>query len=97
MAHKDIFVTRDLPTTAGSKILAGYASPFDATVVAVETDAGVTGYAECCPLGSAYLPAYAAGVRAGLAEMTRWLPSTLRSDGPPRSFHFSAPSSALTQ
>src|SRR5438552_2321508 len=33
LAHKDIFVTRDLPTTAGSKILAGYRSPFDATVV----------------------------------------------------------------
>lgn len=34
IAHKDIFVTRDLPSTAGSKMLAGYASPFDATVVA---------------------------------------------------------------
>jgi aspartyl-tRNA(Asn)/glutamyl-tRNA(Gln) amidotransferase subunit A len=34
LAHKDIFVTRDLPTTAGSKFLAGYRSPFDATVVA---------------------------------------------------------------
>ena len=34
IAHKDIFVTRALPSTAGSKMLAGYASPFDATVVA---------------------------------------------------------------
>ena len=34
LAHKDIFVTRDWPTTAGSKMLAGYRSPFDATVVA---------------------------------------------------------------
>ena len=34
LAHKDIFVTRELPTTAGSRILAGYSSPFDATVVA---------------------------------------------------------------
>jgi L-alanine-DL-glutamate epimerase-like enolase superfamily enzyme len=42
---------------------------FDATVVAVETDAGLTGYGECCPLGPAYLPAYAAGVRAGLKEI----------------------------
>ena len=33
IAHKDIFVTTDYPTTAGSKILAGYRSPFDATVV----------------------------------------------------------------
>jgi L-alanine-DL-glutamate epimerase-like enolase superfamily enzyme len=42
---------------------------FDSTVVAVETDAGIVGYAECCPLGSAYLPAYAHGVRAGLEEI----------------------------
>jgi len=34
LAHKDIFVTADAPTTAGSKMLAGYRSPFDATVVA---------------------------------------------------------------
>ena len=33
MVHKDIFVTTDFPTTAGSKILEGYRSPFDATVV----------------------------------------------------------------
>lgn len=32
-AHKDIFVTRDAPTTCGSKMLDGYVSPFDATVV----------------------------------------------------------------
>jgi L-alanine-DL-glutamate epimerase-like enolase superfamily enzyme len=42
---------------------------FDTTVVAVETEAGLTGYGECCPLGPAYLPAYAAGVRAGIAEI----------------------------
>ncbi len=34
LAHKDIFVTAALPTTAGSKILADYRSPFDATLVA---------------------------------------------------------------
>ena len=33
IAHKDIFVTRDFPTTAGSRMLQGYRSPFDATVV----------------------------------------------------------------
>jgi aspartyl-tRNA(Asn)/glutamyl-tRNA(Gln) amidotransferase subunit A len=33
IAHKDIFVTRDFPTTAGSRMLDGYRSPFDATVV----------------------------------------------------------------
>jgi aspartyl-tRNA(Asn)/glutamyl-tRNA(Gln) amidotransferase subunit A len=41
IAHKDIFVTRDLPTTAGSKMLAGYRSPFDATVVTRLAQAGV--------------------------------------------------------
>ena len=40
LAHKDIFVTRDLPTTAGSTMLAGYRSPFDATVVARLSAAG---------------------------------------------------------
>ncbi|MDO5653939.1 MAG: Asp-tRNA(Asn)/Glu-tRNA(Gln) amidotransferase subunit GatA [Brachymonas sp.] len=34
IAHKDAFVTRGWPTTAGSKMLQGYQSPFDATVVA---------------------------------------------------------------
>ncbi|PKO60960.1 MAG: Asp-tRNA(Asn)/Glu-tRNA(Gln) amidotransferase GatCAB subunit A [Betaproteobacteria bacterium HGW-Betaproteobacteria-18] len=34
LAHKDIFVTRDFTSTAGSKMLQGYHSPFDATVVA---------------------------------------------------------------
>jgi aspartyl-tRNA(Asn)/glutamyl-tRNA(Gln) amidotransferase subunit A len=40
IAHKDIFVTRGAPTTAGSKMLAGYASPFDATVVRRLAEAG---------------------------------------------------------
>ncbi len=40
IAHKDIFVTRDFPTTAGSKMLAGYQSPFDATVVTRLAEAG---------------------------------------------------------
>ena len=34
IAHKDIFVTQDFATTAGSRMLVGYRSPFDATVVA---------------------------------------------------------------
>ncbi|WP_407704095.1 Asp-tRNA(Asn)/Glu-tRNA(Gln) amidotransferase subunit GatA [Xylophilus rhododendri] len=41
MAHKDIFVTRDFPSTAGSKMLAGYRSPFDATVVAKLAEQGI--------------------------------------------------------
>ncbi len=42
---------------------------FDSTLVAVETDAGLTGWGEVCPLGPAYLPAYAAGARTGIAEL----------------------------
>jgi aspartyl-tRNA(Asn)/glutamyl-tRNA(Gln) amidotransferase subunit A len=34
VAHKDIFVTKDFPSTAGSKMLEHYRSPFDATVLA---------------------------------------------------------------
>ena len=41
IAHKDIFVTRDFPTTAGSRMLEGYRSPFDATVVKRLADAGM--------------------------------------------------------
>ena len=41
IAHKDIFVTKDFATTAGSKILKDYRSPFDATVVARLRDAGM--------------------------------------------------------
>ena len=40
IAHKDIFVTRDFPSTAGSRMLAGYQSPFDATVVTRLAKAG---------------------------------------------------------
>jgi aspartyl-tRNA(Asn)/glutamyl-tRNA(Gln) amidotransferase subunit A len=40
VAHKDIFVTQDFPTTAGSKMLQGYQSPFDATVVSQLAQAG---------------------------------------------------------
>ena len=42
---------------------------FDSTIVAVETDTGLVGYGEVCPLGPFYLPAYAEGVRAGLREL----------------------------
>ncbi len=41
LAHKDIFVTKDFPSTAGSKMLEGYRSPFDATVVRKLAEAGM--------------------------------------------------------
>lgn len=42
---------------------------FDSTVVAIDTDSGLTGYGEVCPLGPFYLPAYAKGARAGIREL----------------------------
>ena len=61
----------DLPLKEGrySWSNGNFVEVFDSTVIEVETDAGLKGYGECCPLGSAYLPAYALGVRSGLAEL----------------------------
>lgn len=50
---------------------------FDSTIVRVETDTGLVGHGEVCPLGPFYLPAYANGVRAGLKEL---VPHLLGSD-----------------
>jgi aspartyl-tRNA(Asn)/glutamyl-tRNA(Gln) amidotransferase subunit A len=41
IAHKDIFVTKDFASTAGSKMLENYRSPFDATVVSRLAAAGM--------------------------------------------------------
>ena len=61
----------DLPLHEGSYKWSGGKSVevFDSTVVAIETDAGFTGHGEVCPLGPFYLPAYAAGARAGVGEL----------------------------
>ena len=61
----------ELPLHEGSYKWSGGNSVdvFDSTVVAIATDAGITGYGEICPLGPAYLPAYAAGARTGIAEI----------------------------
>ena len=57
----------ELPLREGSYKWSGgkAVSVFDSTVVRVETDVGVVGHGEVCPLGPFYLPAYANGVRAG--------------------------------
>jgi len=47
----------------------GSAEGFDAVVVAVDTASGVTGWGEMAPLGSFYSDAFAAGARAGVAEL----------------------------
>jgi cis-L-3-hydroxyproline dehydratase len=67
-----IFAHRvELPLHEGSYKWSGgkSVSVFDSTIVGVETDTGLTGYGEVCPLGPFYLPAYAEGVRAGLREL----------------------------
>ena len=61
----------DLPLHEGSYKWSGGKSVevFDSTVVRIETDEGVHGHGEVCPLGPFYLPSYARGVRAGLEEL----------------------------
>ena len=61
----------ELPLHEGSYKWSGgkAVTVFDSTVVRVDTDAGLTGWGEVCPLGPFYLPAYAAGVRAGITEL----------------------------
>ena len=65
----------ELPLVEGSYRWSGGKSidVFDSTLVRVETDTGVVGHGEVCPLGPAYLPAYAEGVRAGLAVVAQQL------------------------
>ncbi len=41
----------------------------DTTVVAIETEDGLVGYGETCPLGPIYQPQHALGARAAIAEM----------------------------
>ncbi len=69
----------ELPIHEGSYKWSGgkSVSVFDSTIVRVETDDGRIGYGEVCPLGPAYLPAYAEGVRAGIAVLA---PSLLGED-----------------
>lgn len=67
-----IFAHRvELPLVEGSYKWSGgkSVSVFDSTIVGVETECGLVGYGEVCPLGPFYLPAYAEGVRAGLREL----------------------------
>jgi cis-L-3-hydroxyproline dehydratase len=60
----------DLPLKEGSYSWSTQSfSAFDSTVVAIETDEGITGYGETCPLGPSYLAAFAEGARAGIAKL----------------------------
>ncbi|MDI6942037.1 Asp-tRNA(Asn)/Glu-tRNA(Gln) amidotransferase subunit GatA [Microbacterium barkeri] len=55
LAIKDVLVTTDMPSTSGSRILEGYMSPFDATVVARARAAGLV------PLGKTNMDEFAMG------------------------------------
>ena len=55
VAIKDVLVTTDMPSTSGSKILEGYMSPYDATVVARSRAAGLV------PLGKTNMDEFAMG------------------------------------
>jgi len=55
LAIKDVLVTTDMPSTSGSRILEGYLSPFDATVVARARTAGLV------PLGKTNMDEFAMG------------------------------------
>lgn len=61
----------DLPLQEGSYKWSGgkSVSVFDSSVVQIDTDEGIVGWGEVCPLGPYYLPAYADGVRAGVKEL----------------------------
>lgn len=61
----------DLPLVEGRYTWSDgrFVEVFDATVVALETDTGHSGFGEVCPLGPFYLPAYGAGARAGIGEL----------------------------
>ena len=61
----------DLPLHEGKYSWSGDKSVdvFDSTVVRIETDEGVVGHGEVCPLGPAYLASYAEGARAGIAAI----------------------------
>lgn len=61
----------DLPLVDGSYAWSEHKAitSYDTTVLRLDTDTGITGWAEICPLGPVYLPAYAGGVRAGIAEL----------------------------
>lgn len=61
----------DLPYAGGTYRLSGgreYTS-FDATIVRITTDTGITGFGESTPFGATYVAAHALGVRAGIAEI----------------------------
>lgn len=65
----------DLPLVEGrySWSEGKFVEVFDSTVVELLTDDGNSGIGEVCPLGPFYLPAFGAGARAGIGELSTTL------------------------
>lgn len=61
----------DLPLKEGRYSWAEgkFVDVFDSTLVEIETDTGLRGVGEVCPLGPFYLPAFGPGARTAIAEL----------------------------
>lgn len=61
----------DLPLVEGRYTWSDgrYVEVFDSTVIELQTDEGLVGHGEVCPLGPFYLPAFGKGARAGVEEL----------------------------
>lgn len=57
-----------LPLTRPYRVSGGrlYVERMDSVIVALQTDQGLVGWGEACPFGNTYLPAFAAGIHAGI-------------------------------
>lgn len=72
MKIKKISVYRvEIPFKPLGSLWVGRRKPacLDSTIVELETESGLTGVGESCPIGAVYLPAFAEGLRAGIEEM----------------------------
>lgn len=56
-------------TFAKGKVL----TSVDTTVVRIDTDDGLIGWGETCPLGRTYLPSYPEGIRTGIGVLSQYL------------------------
>ena len=61
----------DLPYSGGTYLLSSARAftSFTATIVAMTTDTGITGWGESTPFGATYIASHALGVQAGVREM----------------------------
>lgn len=65
----------DLPYSGGEYRLSGGRTytKFDATIVRLTTDTGLSGFGESTPFGSTYIAAHAKGVRSGIEEIAPFI------------------------